>query len=124
MADFNMCIVHHPGKTNKANPLSRPPRADQEEHDHDNILVLPPELFVCLLTEHQSLENKVLEEQRRQATQMEQWKETEKIHFKTHHHIKQWLQGDHLVVPNNQTIKQSILEMYHNHKTAGHPRII
>jgi hypothetical protein len=52
------------------------------------VLVLPPELFVRLLMEHQSLENKVLEEQKKQATQMEQWKETEKICFKTHYHIK------------------------------------
>jgi Integrase zinc binding domain len=86
--------------------------------------VLPPELFVHLLTEHQSLENEVLEEQKRQVTQMEQWKETEKIHFETHYHIKRWLQGDRLVVPDNQTTKWSILEMYHNHKTMGHPRII
>jgi Integrase zinc binding domain len=79
---------------------------------------------VCLLTEHQLLENKVLEEQKKQTTQMEQWKEMEKIHFETHYHIKQWLHRDHLVVPNNSTIKQSILEMYHDHKTAGYPGII
>jgi Integrase zinc binding domain len=28
------------------------------------------------------------------------------------------------VVPNNLTMKWSVLEMYHDHKTAGHPRII
>jgi Integrase zinc binding domain len=54
---------------------------------------------------------------------MEQWKETEKIHLETHYHIKWWLQGDRLVVPDNLTMKQSILEMYHDHKTAGHPGI-
>jgi RNase H-like domain found in reverse transcriptase len=79
MADFNMRIVHCPGKTNKADPLSWPPGADQGEHNHNNVLVLPPELFVCLLTEHQSLENKVLEEQKKQATQMEQRKDMQKI---------------------------------------------
>jgi hypothetical protein len=60
---------------------------DQREHDHNNILVLPPELFVHLLTKHQLLENEVLEEQKKQAAQMEQLKETEKIHFETHHHL-------------------------------------
>jgi hypothetical protein len=65
MANFNMRIVHHPGKTNKADPLSRPPGVDQGEHNHDNMLVLPPKLFVRLLTEHQSLENEVLEEQKK-----------------------------------------------------------
>jgi RNase H-like domain found in reverse transcriptase len=124
MADFNMCIVHHLGKTNKADLLSWPPRVDQGEHDHDNVLVLPPELFVRLLTEHQLLENEVLEEQGKQATQMEQWKEMEKIRFKTHYHIKRWLHRDHLVVPDNLTMKWSVLEIYHNHKITGHPGIM
>jgi Integrase zinc binding domain len=123
MADFNMHIVHRPGKTNKANPLSRPPGVDQGEHNHDNVLVLPLELFIRLLMEHQSLENEVLEEQKRQASQMEQWKATEGVRFETHYHTKRWLQGDRLVVPNNPTTKQSVLEMYHDHKTAGHPGI-
>jgi Integrase zinc binding domain len=123
MADFNMRIMHHPGKTNKADPLSRLPGVDQGEHDHDNVLVLPPELFMRLLTEHQSLENEVLEEQKKQAALMKQWEETEKIHFKTHYHIKRWLQGNRLVVPDNLTTKQSVLEMYHDHKTTGHPSI-
>jgi RNase H-like domain found in reverse transcriptase/Integrase zinc binding domain len=123
MADFNMRIVHHPGKTNKADPLSRLPGVDQGEHNHDNVLVLPPELFICLLTEHQSLENEVLEEQKKQVTQMEQWKETERIRFETHYHIRRWLQGDCLVVPDNSTTRWSILEMYHDHKTVGHPGI-
>jgi Integrase zinc binding domain len=79
---------------------------------------------VHLLTEHQSLESEVLEEQKKQATLMEQWKEMEKIHFKTHYHIKWWLHGDRLVVPNNLTTRWSILEMYHDHKTAGHPGIM
>jgi Integrase zinc binding domain len=93
---------------------------DQREHNHDNILVLPPELFIHLLTKHQSLKNKVLEEQKKQVAQMKQWEETEKICFKTHYHIQWWLQGDQLVVPDNLTMKWSILEMYYNHKTTGH----
>jgi Integrase zinc binding domain/Chromo (CHRromatin Organisation MOdifier) domain len=78
---------------------------------------------VHLLTEHQSLENEVLEEQKKQAALMKQWEETEKIRCETHYHIERWLQGDRLVVPDNLTTKQSILEMYHDHKTAGHPGI-
>jgi hypothetical protein len=87
MADFNMHIVYHPRKTNKADLLSQPLGVDQREHNHDNMLVLPPKLFVYLLTEHQSLKNKVLEEQKKQTAQIEQWQETEKICLKTHYHI-------------------------------------
>jgi Integrase zinc binding domain len=87
------------------------------------MLVLPPELFVRLLTVHQSLEDEVLKEQKKQATQMRQWQDTEKICFKTHYHIQQWLHRDRLVVPNNPTTKWRVLKMYHNHKTAGHPEI-
>jgi hypothetical protein len=87
MANFNMHIIHHPGKTNKADPLSQPLGVDQGEHDHNNMLVLPPELFMCLLMEQQSLENEVLEEQEKWSTQMKQWEETKKIHFEKHYHI-------------------------------------
>jgi Integrase zinc binding domain len=124
MADFNMRIMHRPGKTNKADPLSRPLGVNQGEHDHDNMLVLPPELFMHLLMEHQSLENEVLEEQKKQVALMKQWEGMEKIHYETHYHIKRWLQGDRLVVPDNLTTKQSVLEIYHDHKTAGHPGIM
>jgi hypothetical protein len=87
IADFNMHIVHHPGKTNKADLLLQPLGVDQGEHGHDNVLVLPPELFMHLLTEHQSLENKVMKEQRKQTTQMEQWQETEKIYLETQYYV-------------------------------------
>jgi Integrase zinc binding domain len=97
---------------------------DQGEHDHDNVLVLLPELFIHLLTEHQSLKNEVLEEQKKQTVQMEQWEKTKKICFETHYHIKRWLYRDQLVVPNNPTMKQSILEIYHDYKTVGHPGIM
>jgi hypothetical protein len=83
-----MCIIYCPEKTNKADPLLQPPGVDQGEHDYDNVLVLPSKLFMHLLTEHQSLENEVLEEQKKQVAQMEQWKEMEKIHLETHFHLQ------------------------------------
>ena len=63
MAEFDMMIVHRPGKTNKADPLLRPLGCDQGDHDHDNMVVLSPKMFVRLLTEHQSLQREVEEAQ-------------------------------------------------------------
>jgi hypothetical protein len=59
MAEYNMKIVHRPGKTNKADPLSWRLGCDQGESDHKDVLVLPPELFVRLFTEEQLLEQEV-----------------------------------------------------------------
>jgi hypothetical protein len=56
MAEFDMMITHRPRKTNKADLLSRPPGCNQGDHNHDDVVVLPPEMFVRLLTEHQSLQ--------------------------------------------------------------------
>jgi Integrase zinc binding domain len=70
--------------------------------------------------EQQLLENEVLREQENQSMQMKQWEETEKIYFKKHYIIRQWVHGDHLVVLDNPTTKWSVLEMYHNHKIVGH----
>ena len=51
-----MMIIYRLRKTNKADPLSRPPGCNQGDHDHDDVVVLPPEMFVRLLTEYQSLQ--------------------------------------------------------------------
>jgi hypothetical protein len=59
MAEYNMKIIHRPGKTNKADLLSQRPGCDQGENDHEDVLVLPSELFVRLFTEEQSLEQEV-----------------------------------------------------------------
>jgi RNase H-like domain found in reverse transcriptase len=82
MAEFNMTIIHRSRKTNKADPLSRPPGCDQGDHDHDDMVVLPPKMFVRLLTEHQSLQRKVKEAQDRHQAVLEELMKQELIEQK------------------------------------------
>jgi hypothetical protein len=79
MAAYNMRIVHRLGKTNKADSLSQRPGCDQGENDHEDVLVLPPELFVCLFMEEQSLEQKVERAQEKHQQQLEEWTRTKGV---------------------------------------------
>jgi hypothetical protein len=46
MEDYNLQLVHKPGVTNKADLLSRCSDFDQGKGDNEEVLVLPPHLFV------------------------------------------------------------------------------
>jgi hypothetical protein len=51
LAEYNMIIKHRPGSANKvADALSRPPGTDEGSQDNQNVVVLPPHLFVQTMT--------------------------------------------------------------------------
>jgi Integrase zinc binding domain len=124
MVEYNLKIVHRPGKTNKADPLSQRPGCDQGENDHEDVLVLPPELFVRLFTEEQSLEQEVERTQERHQQQLEEWTKTEGVQKRQNCFGTKWYHHERLAVPEDPTVQWSILQMYHNHKIAGHPGIL
>jgi hypothetical protein len=59
LGDYNIQLVHKPGVTNKADLLSRCPDFDQGKVDNEEVLVLPPHLFVNVAEEERSLEELV-----------------------------------------------------------------
>jgi Integrase zinc binding domain len=88
------------------------------------VLVLPPELFVRLFTEEQSLEQEVERTQEKHQQQLEEWTKTEGVRkYRTRFGTK-WYHHDRLAVPEDPTVHRSILQMYHDHKTVGHPGIM
>ena len=46
LSEYNYCLVHQPGKLNKADALSRPPGAEEGKNDNKDVLVLSKKLFV------------------------------------------------------------------------------
>jgi RNase H-like domain found in reverse transcriptase/Integrase zinc binding domain len=123
MAEFDMTIIHRPGKTNKADPLSRPPGCDQGDHDHDNVVVLPPEMFVRLLTEHQLLQKEVEEAQEKYQAVLEELMKREFIEQRDEEWGTHWYHGQRMVVPEDPELHRNVLKMYHDHPAAGHPGI-
>jgi hypothetical protein len=66
LGDYNIQLVHKPGVTNKADLLSRCPDFDQGKADNEEVLVLPPHLFVNAVEAGESLEELVLKAQQGQ----------------------------------------------------------
>jgi RNase H-like domain found in reverse transcriptase/Integrase zinc binding domain len=119
LGEFNLQIVHKPGKMNKADLLSRRPDFDQGKNDNEKVLVLPSELFLNAVEVHQTLEDLVFESQ---------WgKEEELKHLWEEVGLQQrengWVKNTVLVVMD-PTLYKNILELYHDHPSAGHPGIL
>jgi hypothetical protein len=75
MGDYNLQLVHKPGVTNKADLLSRCPDSDQGKADNEEVLVLPPHLFVNAAEEEESLEKLVLSAQKDQEETLQRLQE-------------------------------------------------
>ena len=60
--------------------LSRPPGADQGKQDNENIILLPPSLFVTTAkVQDDMLKTKVKEVQKKQKEEMELWCNTQGV---------------------------------------------
>ena len=79
LQDYNLKIKHVLGKLHAATDmLSRPPNADKGEEDNQNLMLLPPELFVCLTIdppeEWLEVEQNIQKAQRKFAPLVNKWK--------------------------------------------------
>jgi hypothetical protein len=119
LADYNYKLVHHPGKLNKANALSRPPRVNEGKHDNENTLVLPDKLFVWAI-EVSGLEQQVWDWQACTPDYLTELHHSHPLNSVNHH----WMHQGRLVVTDQEDLKQQILHEYHNHALAGHPGIV
>jgi Integrase zinc binding domain len=110
--------VHHPGKLNKADTLSRPPGVDEGKHDNENTLVLPDKLFAWA-TEVSNLEQQVWDWQARTPDYFAELHRSYPLDSVNHH----WVHQGRPVVADQGDLKQQILHEYHDHALAGHPGI-
>jgi RNase H-like domain found in reverse transcriptase/Integrase zinc binding domain len=119
LGEFNLQIVHKPGKTNKADLLSRHPDFDQGKNDNEEVLVLPPELFINTVQVHQTLEDLVLESQQGKEEELKHLREEVGLQSRDNG----WVKNTVLVVMDPLLYK-NVLELYHDHPSAGHPGIL
>ena len=71
--DYNLIIKHIPRKIHTApDMLSRPPRADQGKQDNNDIILLPPSMFIAMANaQDDMLKEKVKEMQQKHRAKME-----------------------------------------------------
>jgi RNase H-like domain found in reverse transcriptase/Integrase zinc binding domain len=119
LGEFNLQIVHKPRKTNKVDLLSRCPDFDQGKNDNEEVLVLPPELFINAVQIHQTLEDLVLESQQGKEEELKHLREEVRLQSRDNG----WVKNTALVVMDPLLYK-NILELYHDHPSAGHPGIL
>jgi Integrase zinc binding domain len=110
--------VHKPGASNKADHLSWQPDYNEGKEDNEDLQVLPDKLFVnaVMLLD---IEQEVYNWQEAATSQIQQWAKDYGLMSLNHH----WFKGARPVVANDLSLQQSILHIYHDHKSAGHPEI-
>jgi Integrase zinc binding domain len=65
------------------------------------------------------MEQEVYDHQGKAALQIQQWTKDHGLTSVNHH----WFKGARPVVADDLLLQQSILHMYHDHQSTGHPRI-
>jgi hypothetical protein len=80
--------------------------------------VLLDKLFVNAIMSL-DVEQAVYDQQGVAAAQIQGWAKDHGLVSVNHH----WFKGSKPVVANNLSLQQSVLRMYHDHESAGHPGI-
>jgi RNase H-like domain found in reverse transcriptase/Integrase zinc binding domain len=118
LADYWFMSIHKPGASNKADHLSQRPDYDEGKEDNEDVQVLPDKLFTNVAVSL-NIEQEVYNQQEAATSQIQWWAKDHGLISINHH----WFRGGKPVVADNLSLQQSILHMYHDHKSAGHPGI-
>ena len=111
--EFDFKICHIPGKVNsRADTLSRRLDYDQGMHDNENVIVLPENMFVHVVT-ITSNEEEQDEETLRPWVDPHRLKKVDKV----------WYKEGRRVVTGSLTNKRTIIKSRHDPPVYGHPGI-
>jgi len=122
LEDYWYKVKHAPGKTHTATDfLSRPFVNDKGEHDNEDVVMIPPELFIRNLATTSTLNSKVHWAQRQHRPLMKEWENAYKLTKSGSTHNEQWDKDSRPTVPSDLHLKRQIMDAFHNAPTAGHP---
>jgi hypothetical protein len=118
LADYDFKLVHFPGTANKADALSRRPDYNKGNDDNEDIIVLPPHLFVRALS-FSTIDDRTQVCQLKQPSLLKRWATT--FPLKVIRDL--YWYGDQLVVMDDLPLRRGVISLYHDSPTAGHPGI-
>ena len=118
LADYNISIKHHPGTTNRADPLSHRPDHNDGSRDNLNVIVLPDQLFAQVM-DIVDIETAVINTQKINESTIKLW-------ACIYPNITQWADDiwwndNHLIVVEDNALRKGVTSLYHDSTTAGHP---
>ena len=124
MMEFNLTLIHKPGKTMKADPLSRRPDFDTGQGDNKQVIVLLSQLFTTIsnltTTDLSTLEDRLLQAQFDCPTEISTWQKPNGL---TRSATGLWTRQGRIVVVANDALRREVVANHHDHITAGHPGI-
>jgi Integrase zinc binding domain len=118
LADYRFTLVHKPGVSNRADHLSQRPDYDEGKGDNEDVQVLLDKLFANAIVSL-DVEQAVYDQQAAAMVQIQGWAKDHGLVSINHH----WFKENKPVVADNLSLRQSVLRMYHDHESAGHPGI-
>lgn len=119
LADYHFTLVHKLGTLNHVDVFSWWPDHNTGVSNNEDIIVLGPELFTNAM-ELLNLEQSVFTAQGRHK----KWIEELRQDFPLDKVEEWWFYHGHPVVPEDEELRQGLLQQYHDHPLAGHPGII
>jgi Integrase zinc binding domain len=122
--EFIITLIHKPGKTMKADPLSHRSDFDTSQNDNKQVIVLPSQLFAKLLalafSDLSPWEECLLQAQMDRPVEVSTW---QKPHRLTHAPSGLWTCQGCIVIVANDALRRELVATYHDHITARHPGI-
>ena len=111
--EYDIELHHIPGRTNgRADTLSCLPQYNQGNHNNENIVVLPDELFVRLsLTDNNKEQDKEC---------LQQWIDPHNLHKEG----GVWQKDRHCIVTGDLQYRQQLVMAHHDPPIYGHPGIL
>jgi Integrase zinc binding domain len=124
LIEFVIQLIHKPGKTMKADPLSRHPDFDTGQNDNKQVIVLPSQLFAKIsnltIVDRSPLEERLLAAQKERPVEISTW---QKPHGLIRSPSSLWTCQGCIVIVANDALRRELVATYHDHVTARHPGI-
>jgi len=124
LQEYNFVLKHVAGNKNaRADALSRRPDYDMGEEDNDNVVVLPPEVFIKLASdepiEEVDTRSKINMSNLENEEVIKKWANT----YQLHQEHNAWWKEDALVVAGDNNLKRGVISAFHDPPYRGHPGI-
>jgi len=126
---YNIILEYKPGATNRADALSRRPDYEGINPANEDVTVWPDKYFCENHTSihvfdmdsiGNNLDSKVKLAQYPNQPKLKQWAPLHNLSLLDGTH---WYHGTALVVVADNSLRRGVISLFHDHVTAGHPRI-